>query len=117
MTTFQTPEDKKIEELKAQLAKALDALNLAEGIMSFSRGDAYERECTDNDYDAFKTIYKQFRPPKSVASTWSKYGPGYTNHGAEIKVSCPHCGKMVGGVNGIKMHIRAKHQPTTWFKS
>jgi hypothetical protein len=87
--------------------KLIEALELAESVMSFSRGDSYERECTQGDYNRFQSIYRDFFPAQDT-------GPSFADvnrlpWGAEKRAPCPHCGKKYGVVTGLKAHIKAKH--------
>lgn len=89
--------------------KLKDALELAHGVMSFSRGDAYERECTAGDYDQFLRIYHEFFPAPKPAPAKQDRMPW----GAEKRGRCPHCGKKYGVITGLKAHIKAKHADVT----
>jgi hypothetical protein len=94
-----------IEELKAKLALALDALELAEGVMSYCQGDAWERECTEDAREKFRVTYDTFfpPPPPSPPSTWGLYGK-------PARVKCDICGKACGGEGGVKAHKRDAHK-------
>lgn len=85
-----------------KLALALKALELAESIMGYSRGDAWERECTQSDYDEFSEIYAKLVPPEPVSAE-----PIYVRlpHHTE-KWPCPDCGRKF--IN-VAEHQRAKH--------
>lgn len=93
-----------IAELKEKLAKVLEALDLAESIMSFARGDAYERECTDEDYRKFTKIYEEFNPPPPP-----KQEVWMAPKKQEPKIECPTCGKKCVGKKGLQDHNKAKH--------
>lgn len=97
-----------VNQLKEKLALAMEALDLAEGIMSFSRGDAYERECTDEDYQKFTEIYQQFNPPPPPRK--EEFWP--TPKKQEPKIECPTCHKLCVGQKGLRDHDQAKHLGT-----
>jgi uncharacterized C2H2 Zn-finger protein len=94
----------KASDLEHRLARALEALSLAEDIMSYSRGDAWEREATEKDYNSFREIYTEFFPP----------APAYVDlrfrqHIPEAKLPCPTCGKSFRGTKGIWDHSKSFH--------
>ena len=45
-----------ITELEAQAVELRKAIQLADGIMAYCQGDAWERECTEEDRKAFDEI-------------------------------------------------------------
>ncbi len=44
---------------KQKLRLALRAIRLADGVMEYCGGDAWERECTQPDRDKFNELYKK----------------------------------------------------------
>lgn len=44
---------------KQKLRLALRALKIADGVMSYCQGDAWERECTEKDRAKFNALYEQ----------------------------------------------------------
>jgi hypothetical protein len=93
-----------------KLALALEAVELADGVMSYCAGDAWEREATASDRDRFDEIYAKLCPRPMVeppAPIWptkawvrSKFG----------RVECAHCGKELSGEpNAIKQHCAQFH--------
>jgi hypothetical protein len=89
-----------------KLALAMKALELADSIMGYSRGDAWERGATESQYDEFNEIYAKLAPrepePAPVTS-WSEM-PRRGDQGD--KEPCPDCGKKFFNVAA---HARAKH--------
>ena len=53
--------DEEIKALQAKLFIAEKALELAEGIMDYCGGDAWERECTEKDRNEFEKLYEEFK--------------------------------------------------------
>lgn len=94
-----------------KLALALEALELAEGVMSYCQGDAWERECTAKDRDAFDEIYRAFNPPPPPAPyklpTWPSRLEVRHHYG---QVRCEKCNRKISGApDAIKQHAKAMH--------
>lgn len=51
-------------EAKQQLRLAKQALKLADSIMEYCAGDAWERECTEKDRAKFNALYERLFPRK-----------------------------------------------------
>lgn len=87
----------------AKLAMALEALELAKGIMNCCKGDTWERECTEKDREAFQAIYDRFNPPAPVVEErgWM--------HIPEAKIPCLECGRMCRGTRGLWDHSKQFH--------
>lgn len=48
-----------LAECKKKLSKAMEAIELADSIMAYAAGDAWERECTKEDRDKFRKLYEE----------------------------------------------------------
>lgn len=62
-----TTDKEKIRNLANQLRKAKKALKLADGIMDYYGGDAWERECTEKDRKKYNELYKELMGEESAA--------------------------------------------------
>lgn len=98
------PSAKPAPDVSLRLKRALDALELAESIMSFSRGDAYEREATEHDYSAFREIYLELFPPAPLP-----INRAFTKNRPDPKLPCPTCGRQYRGTKGTYDHSRTMH--------
>lgn len=85
--------------LEAELALAKEGLEVANEIISYCHGDAWERECTEKDRDKFNVIFNIFFPQPGVQA--ASYGPAQ-------KLPCDLCGKKF---YNVKAHKKAKHLP------
>jgi hypothetical protein len=90
------------------LKLALEALELAEGVMSYCQGDAWERECTEKDRSRFQEIYNQFFPPAPPQEVIGHYGH-YSLKKKQPRIACPVCNKKIVGIDGLMDHSRAVH--------
>ena len=48
--------------IEEKLKKALEAIELAYDVMSYSRGDSWERECTEESFNKFLNIISELIP-------------------------------------------------------
>lgn len=119
-----------LAELKAKFTKAMEALELADGIMSVSRGDAYERECTEKDYDKFNELWDDLSGAKEARER--QYAQAEKERLEQIRlaekkkadkkaneIACPQCKKICQGPQGLLEHSKVKHKVTlsvTTFK-
>jgi hypothetical protein len=95
-----------------KLALALDAVEIAEGVMSYCAGDAWEREATANARDRFDDIYARLFPPAPTQSVSLYQGSPYHNP-PRPRVKCPECGLGFRGEIGVRDHMRSKHPEAT----
>jgi hypothetical protein len=94
-----------------RLTLALEALQLADGVMAYCGGDAWERECTADDRGRFATIYaKLFPPPAKLPA--QKYGSYTYNQ----RIKCALCEGSYRGSQGVWQHQRDKHGITHSFQ-
>ena len=89
--------------MSEQNGQLMRALKLAEQVMSYSRGDAWERDCTQTEYDEFMEIYRSFYPPEPAPA--EPFFP-YQMPVRQEKAQCPECGR---NFFNVAEHARAKH--------
>ena len=76
-----------------------EALELAKGIMDTCQGDAWERECTEEDRNRFQEIYKKYFPERKPTKEEQLF--------EDLKSSnewCPFCKKMFYSKRGYSLH-------------
>jgi len=84
-----------------------EALELANEIMEYCQGDAWERECTEKDRSRFQEIYSKYIPKPKLTKDEQRY--------EDIKrqdVWCNVCNKMFYSKMGYKHHAKTslKHK-------
>ena len=94
-----------------KLDRAMEALELAEGVMDYCGGDAWERECTEADRTRFAEFMEELRPsPPAVPEPlpiWPTRDQVRAKYGF---VRCGACGKKLSGhPDAIKQHARDVH--------
>lgn len=110
-----------LEVVKAKLAKAMEALELADSIMGVSRGDAYERECTDVMYDQFNELWDDLSGAKEARER--QHAQAEKERLEQIRlaekkkadkkaaeIQCPQCKKVCQGPQGLLEHSKVKHK-------
>lgn len=94
----------------------MEALSLAEDIMSYCQGDAWERECTEKDRNRFEQIMHKLVPPPPVvpvAKSKPLWATRETVRAMFGVTPCPVCGKKVSKEeHAVSQHIRSKHPRT-----
>lgn len=92
----------------AKLERALRAIEHAEAVMSYCSGDAWERECTEKDRDAFDELYAELFPPATPQKI--EIHPVFAYHNPpKPRTKCPICGFGFRGEIGVRDHMRAVH--------
>lgn len=86
-------------ELIAEHEKAIAALEHANIVIDYCGGDAWERECTEDDRAAFHTLYEQVVPIAVLSE----------DHTVDYLCAC--CGKAFVNAQAVRQHERDKHGP------
>ena len=84
---------------------ALEAIELASEVMNYSRGDRYERECTEDSFNKFEEL-KNILIPKII----KKEHDSCCLWGDTRKYNCPICGKKYLAI-GLVDHFDVVHYP------
>lgn len=91
--------------IKEKYKKALNAIELASEVMDYSRGDSWERECTEESYNKFNTLKNELIPKKENKTTDEFC---YFNH--KRNCVCPQCNKTFT-CQGLVDHYNSVHFP------
>lgn len=89
--------------LEEKLKKALEAIELAYGVMSYSRGDSWERECTEESFNKFLNIKSELIPTVQKENEFE-----YNNFYDTVRHSCPICNRKFSA-KGLADHYIARH--------
>ncbi len=98
-----------------KLAIALEALELAVGIIEYCQGDAWERDCTKNDRQKFQELYDKLNPPviekkEDIVINWRDFRFYKSDSN---RFTCPHCAKQFYAAIALRDHLVSKHQITS----
>lgn len=85
------------------LAIALEAVEIADGVMAYCQGDAWEREATADSRDEFQRKYEILFPPPPTAAVPKRARPDWR--------TCDQCGGRYRGEQGLRDHTRDRHGP------
>ena len=86
----------KLEAAEQKITLQDEAIEIADGVMSYVAGDAWEREATASERSRFGEIYDQLHPivqPPVVA----------------VRHDCQKCGKSFAQAISLRHHTKAKH--------
>ena len=86
-----------------KLKNALEAIELAYDVMNYSRGDSWERECTEKSFNEFLNIRSKLIPIVQKENEFE-----YNNFYDTVRHCCPICNKMFSA-KGLTDHYIAKH--------
>lgn len=99
-----------IATLRAELAGMKEMIELAEGIMDTCGGDAWERECTEDDRRAYAELKaKHFPTPVDPIAAVRERERKEEILLRETPATCDRCGTTHKGLAGLQQHQRDKH--------